>query len=169
MLTVGEQGRAQQISELVERLEEQFAVRQPSVVIVQGDTNTALGGALAANALDIPLAHVEHLAGLDLPVLFPVHPLPGASAHPSAHTDLRVRREGQGRARCGAPLGYKAFLGLAAECAFLLSDSGRTQEEASVVKRPAIVVRRSTERPEVLGTSATLVPSLTDLPGVTGR
>ncbi len=62
-----------------------------------------------------------------------------------------------------APVGYKTFLGLAAECALLISDSGGVQEEASVVKRPAIIVRRSTDRPEVIGTFATLVPSLADL------
>ena len=37
------------------------------------------------------------------------------------------------------------------------SDSGGVQEEASVVGRPVVVVRRSTERPEVLDTFATLV------------
>jgi UDP-N-acetylglucosamine 2-epimerase (non-hydrolysing) len=62
MLAVGGRSRAQQIAELVARLEEQFTERRPAVVVVQGDTNTALGGALAANALEIPLAHVE--AGL---------------------------------------------------------------------------------------------------------
>ena len=40
----------------------------------------------------------------------------------------------------------------------LVSDSGGVQEEASVVKRPVVVVRRSTERPEILGTFAQLVP-----------
>ena len=44
------------------------------------------------------------------------------------------------------------------ECAFLVSDSGGVQEEASIVKRPVLVVRASTERPEVLGTFAELVP-----------
>jgi UDP-N-acetylglucosamine 2-epimerase (non-hydrolysing) len=38
-------------------------------------------------------------------------------------------------------------------------------EEASVVKRPVLVVRRSTERPEVLGTFATL----TDAEGLVAR
>ena len=44
------------------------------------------------------------------------------------------------------------------ERAFLVSDSGGVQEEASIVKRPVLVVRRSTERPEVIGTFAELVP-----------
>jgi UDP-N-acetylglucosamine 2-epimerase (non-hydrolysing) len=39
----------------------------------------------------------------------------------------------------------------------MVSDSGGVQEEASVVKRPVLVVRNSTERPEVLGTFARLV------------
>ena len=62
MLGLGGRSRAQQIGELVLRLEQQFTERRPALVVVQGDTNTALGGALAANALEIPLAHVE--AGL---------------------------------------------------------------------------------------------------------
>jgi UDP-N-acetylglucosamine 2-epimerase len=40
----------------------------------------------------------------------------------------------------------------------IVTDSGGVQEEASVIKRPVVVVRRSTERPEVLGTFASLVP-----------
>jgi UDP-N-acetylglucosamine 2-epimerase (non-hydrolysing) len=36
----------------------------------------------------------------------------------------------------------------------LISDSGGVQEEVSILKRPVIVVRRSTERPEVIGTFA---------------
>ena len=64
------------------------------------------------------------------------------------------------------PLGYATFLSMAAECAFLVSDSGGVQEEASIVKRPAIILRRSSDRPEVLGTFATLVPALVDFPDV---
>ncbi len=52
---------------------------------------------------------------------------------------------------------YVTFLSLAAESAVLVSDSGGIQEEASIIKRPVAVVRRSTERPEVQGTFAELV------------
>src|SRR4029453_11042958 len=62
MLAIGGQRRAGQIGELVQRLEEELSERRPAVVVVQGDTNTALAGALAANTLEIPLVHVE--AGL---------------------------------------------------------------------------------------------------------
>jgi UDP-N-acetylglucosamine 2-epimerase (non-hydrolysing) len=44
-----------------------------------------------------------------------------------------------------------------ASCALVVSDSGGVQEESSVVKRPVVVVRNSTERPEVLGTFCELV------------
>jgi UDP-N-acetylglucosamine 2-epimerase (non-hydrolysing) len=38
-----------------------------------------------------------------------------------------------------------------------VADSGGLQEEVSVLKRPMVVVRNSTERPEVLGTFSSLV------------
>ncbi len=78
------------------------------------------------------------------------------------------------------PLPYVPFLGLLAECGVAVSDSGGVQEEVSVLGRPVVVVRRSTERPEVQGTWAQLVdpgPALTaavaqlwvDLPALHAR
>ena len=94
---------------------------------------------------------VEELRDLPLPVLLPVHP----------RTADRARRAGielgGGAITVTPPLGYRAFLALAADSAFLVTDSGGVQEEASVIGRPAVVVRRSTERPEVLGTVTTRV------------
>lgn len=260
-LGVGGRTRAGQIAAALGALDELFASEPPRVVVVQGDTNTTLAGALAANAHEIPIVHVEaglrsrdrrmpeehnrvvadHLADLclaptdtarrhllaeqipderievtgntvvdvaarlvpdageraalldqlgvcpadfalatfhrpenvddverlgalldelsrlPLPVVFPVHP---RTRQRICAFGLEDRAEGL---LMVPPFGYRAFLGLAAECAFLLSDSGGVQEEASVVKRPAIVVRRSTERPEVVGTFAVLVPSVADL------
>lgn len=263
-LAVGGMTRGGQIGSALCALDEYLAEEPPRAVVVQGDTNTALAGGLAANALEIPLVHVEaglrshdrrmpeehnrvlidhladllcaptkvakanlagegivasrtkvtgntvveavlellpeaherkallsrygldagrfvlstfhrpenvddpdrfgvileELASLGVPVVLPLHPrsLRRASEHglDSLLKEIRVVK----------PIGYEAFLGLGAESAFLISDSGGVQEEVSVYKRSVIVVRRSTERPEVLGTFAELVepgPGISEL------
>jgi UDP-N-acetylglucosamine 2-epimerase (non-hydrolysing) len=93
-------------------------------------------------------AALEALAALPLPVVIALHPRTAASAE-RLGIDL-------GALRVLPPLPYGRFLALMAEAAALVSDSGGVQEEASIVKRPVFVLRRSTERPEVLGTFATL-------------
>lgn len=248
--------RGQQVGEAVIALTQALSALEPDVVVVQGDTNSTLAGALAATSLDLPLVHVEaglrafdrrlpeernrvvvdHLADLlcaptetarehlrregipddrivvtgntvvdaahrclptadervalraryrvdadayvlatfhrtenvdhhdplatiidelsrlPLPVLLPVHP---RTADRAERAGIELTR---GSVRAIAPLGYREFLALAADAALLITDSGGVQEEASVVGRPVVVVRRSTERPELLGTVTTLVP-----------
>ena len=247
--------RGRQVGEAVAAVTEALVAMRPEVVVVQGDTNSALAGALAATSLDIPLVHVEaglrafdralpeernrividHLADLGcaptetarahlrlegiaegrivvtgntvvdaarrclpnsveraavverygltstayvlatmhrpenvddalaleaiidelgrlpIPVIFPAHPRTVDRAR-DADLDLAA-----GSIRLIGPVGYREFLALEAECALIVTDSGGIQEEASIVGRPAIVVRRSTERPEGLGTVSTLV------------
>lgn len=251
-LEIGGLSRGQQIGNAVAALDELFGDRNPTAVVVQGDTNTVLAAALAANATDVPIVHVEaglrsrdrrmpeehnrvvtdhladlllaptelsrsnllaegipderivvtgntvveaveellpmpterrklvasyglepgsyvlstfhrpenaddpetlgtilsELAALPIPVLLPLHP----------RTVKRVESFGLGpildQLRVVEPIGYREFLGLGAESAFLVSDSGGVQEEVSVYKRPVLIVRRSTERPEVVGTFA---------------
>ena len=277
-LGVGGQSRGSQIGDATSQLECHFRQHPPACVIVHGDTNATVAGALAANALSIPLIHVEaglrsfdrampeehnrvvadHLSDLclaptevnranlaaegiggdkvlltgntvvdavqellpspqergpilsrhgltpagyvlatfhrpenvddpdqlatileqlgscSLPVVLPIHP----------RTEARVASFGLEKLldplRTIEPTGYREFLALAAECALLVSDSGGVQEEASVLKRPVVVVRNSTERPEILGTFAQLVPPgplisswvdelIADLPGLHAR
>jgi UDP-N-acetylglucosamine 2-epimerase (non-hydrolysing) len=256
-LMVGGTPRGEQIGEAVSRLDRHFADDPPLAVVVQGDTNATLAGALAANARHITLIHIEaglrsydrampeehnrtlvdHLSdlccaptetsranlaaeGIDggrvvvtgntvVEALQRMLPGPDARRSLLSHMDLRpadfvlatfhrpenVDDPDQLRAILGElrslpvpvvlplhlrtaariadyglkplldglrivdPLSYTDFLGLAAESALLVSDSGGVQEEASVLKRPVVVVRRSTERPEVMGTFATLVPA----------
>ncbi len=251
-LEIGGESRGRQIGLAVTALDGVFERMGPSAVVVQGDTNTVLAAALAANAREIPVVHVEaglrsndrrmpeehnrvvtdhladlllaptetsrsnlltegiaddrivitgntvveavrellpspterealvrsfgvspgefvvstfhrpenvddpetlgtilsQLAALPFPVILPLHP----------RTVARVAEAGLGsllnEIQVVDPMGYREFLGLGAESAFLVSDSGGVQEEVSVYKRPVLVVRRSTERPEVIGTFA---------------
>lgn len=253
VLGIGNRSRGEQIGTGITALSRLLEQDRPQAVVVQGDTNSALVGALAANATETLLVHVEaglrsfdrampeehnrvlidhvsdlllaptavaernlHLeqcAGhievtgntvveavtrmlpkadarhrllasyglvdnefvlatihraentddpgnlrciftalgrLGLPVVLPLHP----------RTRMRLRATDLehllDNLRVVEPVGYQDFLALAAHARLLISDSGGVQEEVSVLKRRAVVVRRSTERPEVLGTFTVL-------------
>ncbi len=61
-LSIGGSPVGHQLAQMTPALRAVLARERPSAVIVQGDTNSALAGALAASAEGVPLAHVE--AGL---------------------------------------------------------------------------------------------------------
>ncbi|WP_420159630.1 non-hydrolyzing UDP-N-acetylglucosamine 2-epimerase [Nocardiopsis sp. CNT-189] len=249
---IGGHTRGRQIGVALDLMDEMFRAQRPTAVVVQGDTNSTVAGALAANSTGVPLVHVE--AGLrsndrnmpeeynrivtdnladvlcaatelnrlnllheamdpdmievtgntvvevvqdslpgperrerllrrtgvrpdeyvlatihrpentdhpeqlsailhelsDLvrttgrPVLFPMHPRTGNAV---THDGLEHLLEG---VTVVDPMGYADFLALARHAALIISDSGGIQEECTVLKRPLLVVRRSTERPEAV-------------------
>ena len=255
-LSIGGMTRGAQIGGATTSIETILLDRRPAVVLVQGDTNSGLSGALAANSAGVPLVHLEaglrsfdrampeehnrvmidaladrclvphprnaellraegvaddrirvtgstlrealidimptdaecdemcrhlgveqsrfvlatihrvenadvkenleqiliELTKLDVPVVLPLHP----------RTAVRAKEFGLDRLLDELvvvdPLGYREFIGIASRSALMISDSGGVQEEATIVRRPVVIVRNSTERPEILGTFAHLVP-----------
>ncbi|MDT0203429.1 non-hydrolyzing UDP-N-acetylglucosamine 2-epimerase [Nocardioides sp. AE5] len=245
---VGGVDRAGQFAEILRQLTAAFTADRPGAVIVQGDTNTAAAGAMAASFLDIPTVHVEAglrsydrampeeinrqligvvaelhcaptplsgaqlvaegvpserilltgntvveatrmmlpddaardaalaahqvtagdyvlatihrpentddadrlsvimtaLANLPCPVLLPLHPRTRAAIERAGLESLLTGM------RVVAPLDHPTFLALASRARLLVSDSGGVQEECTVLKRPLVVLRNSTERPEAI-------------------
>ncbi len=246
----GGRSRGEQIGMATSEMTRFLSSRDIRAVVVQGDTNSTLAGALAANALGLPLVHVEAglrsgdrrmpeeinrilvdtladlccapvernanqliqervtpdrivitgntlwdamamirptpqgtaqaldslnvppgnyvlatihragtvsdterlvglLDGLDAlaeqaEVVFPVHPRTSAAI---AEAGLSGRWQ---RIHMVQPLPPSQFMALEAGATLLVSDSGGVQEEACFLRRPLLVLRDSTERPELL-------------------
>lgn len=85
---------------------------------------------------------LEGLHDIGLPVVFPMHPRTRAAVERFGLTPLLDGLQ------VLEPVGHAEFLWLAARCSLIVADSGGVQEECTVLKKPLLVVRRSTERPE---------------------
>ena len=86
------------------------------------------------------------LAGPNFQIIYPVHPNPkvkNLAQEFFSHVD---------NVSLTAPMGYFELIYLIQKAQFILSDSGGIQEEAPTLKRPVIILRDTTERPEILET-----------------
>lgn len=86
------------------------------------------------------------LARDDCVLVAPVHP------NPAVAETLQQLLAGHRRVELIAPLGYYDFLALLSASALVLSDSGGVQEEVAAIGVPLLVLRDTTERPEILAT-----------------
>lgn len=84
-------------------------------------------------------------------IVFPFHPNPAL-----AGTVARLR-DAHPRLHLIAPLSYVPFVQLMGQASLILTDSGGIQEEAAYLGKPVLIMRTSTERPEVLDGGAMLV------------
>jgi UDP-N-acetylglucosamine 2-epimerase len=75
-------------------------------------------------------------------MILPIHPNPNVMKH--------RKRLKAANIEVIAPVGYIEMLRMIGEARFLISDSGGIQEEASCFNKKILVVRDTTERPEIL-------------------
>jgi UDP-N-acetylglucosamine 2-epimerase (non-hydrolysing) len=89
---------------------------------------------------------VRHLAERrpDVHFLYPVHPNPNVRGVADAIL------AGHPRIRLVEPLDYPAFVAAMKQAHFILTDSGGVQEEAPALRKPVLVLRAETERPEAV-------------------
>lgn len=78
----------------------------------------------------------------DLEFILPIHPNPNVTRH---RKRLRAKN-----IRVIPPVGYLEMLKMMSQAFFLISDSGGIQEEATCFNKKVIIVRKVTERPEVV-------------------
>jgi UDP-N-acetylglucosamine 2-epimerase (non-hydrolysing) len=80
----------------------------------------------------------------DVALIFPVHPNPAvmeaAAAILATHPRVRLIK----------PLDYQDFIVLLSHAWLIVSDSGGVQEEAPSLKKPLLILRENTERPEAI-------------------
>jgi UDP-N-acetylglucosamine 2-epimerase len=85
----------------------------------------------------------------DLAWIWPLHPNPQLRATIGAELDA-VAALPRTRMLLTPPLNYPVLLAVLAQTHLILTDSGGIQEEAATLRRPVIVLREATERPELI-------------------
>lgn len=84
----------------------------------------------------------------DLTILLPVH------LNPNVSRVVRKRLEGRSRIILSDPLNYADFVAAMNSASLILSDSGGIQEEAPSLNKPILIMRETSERPEVVAAGA---------------
>lgn len=77
-------------------------------------------------------------------LIYPVHP------NPQVKTMASHMLSGTPRVHLIEPLDYRAFVHLMKQSYLILTDSGGIQEEAPSLRKPVLVLRETTERPEAI-------------------
>ncbi|HEV7225937.1 MAG TPA: UDP-N-acetylglucosamine 2-epimerase (non-hydrolyzing) [Pirellulales bacterium] len=84
----------------------------------------------------------------DVEFLYPVH------LNPHVRESVHRLLGGRGNVRLIEPVAYPEFIWLMDRSALILTDSGGVQEEAPSLRKPVLVMRDTTERPEAVEAGA---------------
>ena len=140
---------------VVDALQHILATARPSAALV-GLLDSLAGLRIVAltthrreNFGEVMAGHLQALRRFvarhpEVAVVFPVHPNPAVRAATAAAFG------GVKRIHCIDPLEYADFVYLLSRAWLVASDSGGVQEEAPSLGKPVLVMRDTTERPEVL-------------------
>jgi UDP-N-acetylglucosamine 2-epimerase len=80
----------------------------------------------------------------DVVIVYPVH------LNPSVLGPVNEALAGEERIRLIRPLDYLQFISLLERATLIVTDSGGIQEEAPTLRKPVLVTRQATERPEAI-------------------
>lgn len=117
----------------------------PRLVLVEAHRRENLGAPLARILEGVRALALRH-PGLE--VVWSVHP------NPQVADPVRTALGGVPGVRLIDPPGFDGWARLLAEADLLLTDSGGMQEEAPALGLPVLVLRETTERPEVVACGA---------------
>lgn len=117
------------------------AVGTQRLVVLTTHRRENFGGVMAGH-LQALRRFVERHA--DVEVVFPVHP------NPAVRAAAKAELGDSPRIRLIEPLDYTDFIHLLSKAWLIASDSGGIQEEAPSLGKPVLILRDTTERPEVL-------------------
>ncbi len=109
------------------------------VILVTAHRRENFGAPLEHIATAVRQIAEEHA---DVEIVLPVHPNPRVSAV------MRAALANVERVHLVKPLNYSDLIWVLARCYFAMTDSGGIQEEAPTFKKPVLVMREKTERPE---------------------
>lgn len=90
---------------------------------------------------------------LEFNVIFPIHPRTREKLKSFKFKNIQLIE----------PQNYFSFINLMEKSIFIISDSGGVQEEAAILRKPLIIPREYTERPEMLGKFNLLVKNTKEL------
>lgn len=107
--------------------------------------------------IDKLLALLEIIDKLNYPVIFPIHP--------RTKKMLNGKDSEYDNISLIDPQDYPDFIKLISNSKFLISDSGGVQEEAAILRKPLLIPRNYTERPEMLNIFNILTPTTETLKG----